>query len=404
MSDLVVDQWVSFPCDVCGSPDHVLLGRRHQVVRGRTKSFEMEIEDAACTQCGFLYAPRRPTEAFLHAYYSDAHDLYHSETEISLHYDVEERLATVQRHLPSGARVLEVGAGDGSFTRRLVAAGYDAWGVDPMVTDRASMIARQFVGARAKSDQAVAVDAVVSYFVLEHVQSPSRWLASVAGWLKPGGFIVIEVPDFAAFPRASLNAEHLTHFTPAHLQCFMARHGLAQVADPAARPTLFFGQVYIGRLVDPGGLAAPCDDQLVPAGDAGPARTMTLYRSAMKALQDEEAAADLVLARVEAARAVHPSARVVVWGANEFATRIGQRLQRHGIDAVLVDNARSKISRGHEGFATAIESPRRHAGERAILVACSPTWNAEIVSNAGAAGLLLCAAIDGTDGHALPLG
>lgn len=108
------------------------------------------------------------------------------------------RVRLLQRWLPSG-RVLEIGTGLGAFAHRL-AERYDVLGMDldPVV------VARAFRGSKVNgvvgsayelpvSDRSI--DAVVLFDVLEHLAETDRALAELRRVLKPGGLVLMSVPN-----------------------------------------------------------------------------------------------------------------------------------------------------------------------------------------------------------------
>lgn len=98
-----------------------------------------------------------------------------------------------------GARVLNAGAGAGSFSLRLAASGFEVTSVD------ASEAAVDVLRARVPGEVAQAdvtalpfangtFDAAVLGEVLEHVEDDRGALAEVARVLKPGGVLALSVP------------------------------------------------------------------------------------------------------------------------------------------------------------------------------------------------------------------
>ncbi len=153
------------------------------------------------------------------------------------------RLAMLAR---AGARapatLLDIGAGRGRFVAQARAAGWDAGGLEPSL--------RGVEGARARGIEltrgdiagvhvaAGSLDAATLWHVLEHVDDPGAALAQVAGWLRPGGALLVGVPNLASV-QARLGGErwyhldvprHRTHFTVAGLHALLRRHGLEPVA------------------------------------------------------------------------------------------------------------------------------------------------------------------------------
>ncbi|HVS28472.1 MAG TPA: class I SAM-dependent methyltransferase [Solirubrobacteraceae bacterium] len=147
------------------------------------------------------------------------------------------RLRLVARALPPPARLLDVGAGRGRFVSSARAAGYEAGGIEP--SER---------GIRAAADAGVeltqatigdadfapgSLDVITLWHVLEHVEDPNPALERIARWLRPGGALLVGVPNLASL-QARLGGErwyhldvprHRTHFTPAGLRTLLRHHG-----------------------------------------------------------------------------------------------------------------------------------------------------------------------------------
>lgn len=117
--------------------------------------------------------------------------------------------------LPPGARVLDLGCAFGFGTRALVARGYETYGHDL----NAEYIARARSGVRGATftlGDATEVpypdgsfDGIVLLDVLEHVPNDRAVIAEVARVLRPGGQLVVSVPNRGLLSRLdSLNLYH----------------------------------------------------------------------------------------------------------------------------------------------------------------------------------------------------
>jgi SAM-dependent methyltransferase len=139
--------------------------------------------------------------------------------------------------LPPGARVLEVGAGDGAFVARLAAAGFEARGIEPSAAGRAraARIGARVEGGSAEDAEVAAAseDAVVLWHTLEHLEDPAASLRRAGGWLRPGGRLIVAVPDLASL-QARIGGDrwfhqdvprHRTHFTAPGLRRLLERCG-----------------------------------------------------------------------------------------------------------------------------------------------------------------------------------
>lgn len=128
-------------------------------------------------------------------------------------------------------RLLDVGCGAGTFLERMRSFGWTVTGIE-----YAAAVARQVeqrTGIRvhvgtlphpALDDGSF--DAVTMWHVLEHVPRPRQLIESAAQLLRPGGLLVIEVPNidsatFAEFGEHWFALElprHLQHFSPQTLR------------------------------------------------------------------------------------------------------------------------------------------------------------------------------------------
>jgi SAM-dependent methyltransferase len=130
---------------------------------------------------------------------------------------------------PPGA-VLDVGCGRGDLGAALARRGWRVAGIDP--SPSACAIARTR-GVEAEigtldsvRPDAASFDAVVMSHSLEHVPDPRAELSRVLRVLRPGGLVVISVPNFGCWQRLQFGSSwfqldlprHRTHFTRTSLE------------------------------------------------------------------------------------------------------------------------------------------------------------------------------------------
>jgi SAM-dependent methyltransferase len=109
--------------------------------------------------------------------------------------------ARLARHVAPGARVLDLGCGNGVPGTRLLAERYDVTGLDlsPVQIERARELvpgARFVCGDMTAAEFAPAsFDAVVAYFSIINVpvSRQAALIARVATWLAPGGWLLATV-------------------------------------------------------------------------------------------------------------------------------------------------------------------------------------------------------------------
>lgn len=146
--------------------------------------------------------------------------------------------------LAADAAILEVGSNDGSFLAFLAANGFTRlMGVEPSRQLAAIATARGFsiesgyctaTGAEAMRARLGAFDAIVCRHTLEHVPDPADLLRAIALLLRPGGLVLIEVPDFdwviETLAVHEIWDEHVSYFARTNLSNALVRQGFEMIA------------------------------------------------------------------------------------------------------------------------------------------------------------------------------
>jgi ubiquinone/menaquinone biosynthesis C-methylase UbiE len=165
-----------------------------------------------CAACGYRFVNPRPTQRDIVEAYSQPN--FYDEwlaTDAGRQKMWRKRLGRLPR-LAAGSRVLDVGAGIGTFLALARdQAGWVASGTE--ISRQAVQLARQRHGLELLVGQfeemslpAATFNLITLWHVLEHVPSPTRLLQACHRVLVPGGWLVIAVPNDEA-PRWRL--EHL---------------------------------------------------------------------------------------------------------------------------------------------------------------------------------------------------
>lgn len=233
-------------CALCGSdqsteyaiiPD-LLLDRPHVTARL-----------VRCSACGLIYQNPRPTPDEMGQHYPPTYESYSDHRAQSrclrrraFEYGMAKRCRFVTDQVQSG-RLLDLGCAAGLFLVAMRERGWEVQGVE--VSEETARFAREQhkldVFAGTLEDAALPdahFDAVTMWDVLEHVHDPVATLREVRRILKPGGVLVVRVPNLASWDArffgdcwAGLDApRHLYVFTPETLHVVEAQAGLAQVA------------------------------------------------------------------------------------------------------------------------------------------------------------------------------
>jgi SAM-dependent methyltransferase len=125
--------------------------------------------------------------------------------------DIEERgqrlsAPRVAAAVGDAQRVIDMGYGTGEMARELLSRGLQAEVVEgsPILADLARSRHADLVVHDAMFEQFTpgpVYDAVLALHVMEHVDHPRELMAHVRGWLRPGGCIVVVVPNKESLHR-----------------------------------------------------------------------------------------------------------------------------------------------------------------------------------------------------------
>ena len=139
-------------------------------------------------------------------------------------------------------RLLDIGAGRGRFVAQARAAGWYAHGIEPSLrgVEGAKTVGIDLLQAGIE-EAAVpdgSLDAAELWHVLEHLDDPDVALERIVGWLRPGGLLLVGVPNLASVQARAGGPRwyhldvprHRTHFTVTGLHTLLRRHGLDPVA------------------------------------------------------------------------------------------------------------------------------------------------------------------------------
>lgn len=265
-------------CNVCGnSPGEPIFQSAGEIsvtsvarfYRGRTVVY-------FCRHCDHTQTAEVPD---IDAYYDQGYKiLAESDEEDHLYkviggrkiYRLEHQAETflAKTDLPKGARVLDYGCAKGGSLRRIAEARPD---VVPFLFD----VSRDYVPfwkkfvrpaqwATYTPDPAWegTMDAVTSFFALEHVADPNGMLASIARLLKPGGLFYCVIPNVFTNIADFVVVDHINHFSPNSLRYLFSRAGFETVEmDEQVHDGAFVIQAIKAGNVQPFGRPADSDVQ-----------------------------------------------------------------------------------------------------------------------------------------------
>jgi ubiquinone/menaquinone biosynthesis C-methylase UbiE len=147
------------------------------------------------------------------------------------------RFAAIRHLLAPKLKVLDVGSGGGEFLYLLKKLGCDAQGIEPnegyanYARDQYQLnITVGFMQNTPLEDDTF--DRVTLWHVLEHMDNPAWVLKRIHSCLKPGGLLVVEVPNVEATCQAPVNTFHMAHlynFNESTLKRMAGRAGFSMI-------------------------------------------------------------------------------------------------------------------------------------------------------------------------------
>lgn len=206
-------------CAVCGEPSlRPWLPQQNWPWQGRLYRL------VRCTACGSACSDPLPEEATLADFYRHHFDYrWYAEHYAAKLRDARLRAAEYAPHL-RGRRVLDFGGGLGYLSQALRERGFDSVTHDP------------HAGSQAEAGDGW--DAVIALHVLEHSRAPGALLEDIKRHLRPGGQLLLAVPNFTSlgyrrFGMAWVWAQppilHVFHFTENGLRRLLERHGFMDI-------------------------------------------------------------------------------------------------------------------------------------------------------------------------------
>ena len=241
------------PCPVCGAAEsqpHCFSAGEWRVVR--------------CSGCGMIFLRNPPAQITLHHEHAWEHTrvserskrregrrVYYffsdglKKLKHLLRGTARREIKLIRRHTPPGGSILDIGCADGGTLMALTDGGWKLFGIEPSPAIAATAHALcEKHGGRVETATAVEgltrfpaahFDLVVMRSYLEHEALAGPVLREAARVLKPGGRVLIKVPNAACWsarlrgPKwpGVRHPDHVNYFTPRHLRRLLTDCGFA---------------------------------------------------------------------------------------------------------------------------------------------------------------------------------
>ncbi|OGY22864.1 MAG: hypothetical protein A2172_02900 [Candidatus Woykebacteria bacterium RBG_13_40_15] len=208
---------ISFTCILCNS-------KNFSTVYKNVNGYSV----VKCLNCNLISTYPKPTRKYLKEMYdkqvisvnAEKEDLaleYLENPKVAYRLGYEKRLKAIKVYL-KGKEILEIGCGAGIFLDYLKKNGFNVTGVE--ISPWGARWARKKLGLKIHEknieDLGLREDsfhAVLMYDVLEHTRNPIESLKEIHKLLKPGGLLVLNLPNFGSF-MSKLRKEHWLKLDP----------------------------------------------------------------------------------------------------------------------------------------------------------------------------------------------
>lgn len=231
-------------CNFCGGSDSELVSRGPDLLLNIPGDFRL----VCCRHCGLIYQNPQLSRDELAKHYPDSYLPYQTEkgesresalARLSRNHGVNRQCWRVENKVSTSGSLLDIGCATGTFIKAMAQRGWRVRGIEP--SPFASAYARDVLeldvqtGTLDAFESDEPFDVVTLWDVLEHVHDPMATLARANRLLKPGGLLVVSLPNPTSIERTIFKdswvgwerPRHLFLFTPKIMKAYLRKAGFA---------------------------------------------------------------------------------------------------------------------------------------------------------------------------------
>jgi 2-polyprenyl-3-methyl-5-hydroxy-6-metoxy-1,4-benzoquinol methylase len=251
MSQNTVSHQAVEQCEICQSKEFSPVGTHDRDGK--------PLSSVICNSCGLVFSNPRPSSEQIDDYYREGYRIsYKKAWQPRLQHTLRagkvaaERLSYLMPLLTPGCSTIDFGSGGGELVFMLRQLGYDSQGIEPNIgyaeySRDALDIPVQIGGFDQANVELESLDVVTLFHVAEHLEHPVAALKKAASWLRPGGRMLVEVPNVEStciWPSSRFHQAHLYNFNTETLAQTGRRAGLellqAYTSDDGGNVTCTF--------------------------------------------------------------------------------------------------------------------------------------------------------------------
>jgi 2-polyprenyl-3-methyl-5-hydroxy-6-metoxy-1,4-benzoquinol methylase len=219
-----------------------------------------------CDDCTLRFTQDIPAAADIGPYYRSSDYISHSDTQKGLINQLYHRVRSHTLHSKrkmiaevtgrQAGYLLDVGAGTGAFAATMQEAGWRVTGLEPDEIARQHAFSKHRLKLLAPDElyhlDESQLDVITLWHVLEHVHDLHGYLQRFHAILKPGGKLVIAVPNYTSYDAGIYKENWAAYDVPRHLYHFSPK-AMHQLGDAKGfslqemRP-MWFDSYYVAML------------------------------------------------------------------------------------------------------------------------------------------------------------
>ncbi len=233
-------------CYCCGKSDFQLF------FKAKDNYAKEYFDIVQCKDCGFVFTNPRPDDIEIGKYYSSPEYMSHNSHSGGLiqhiyryarKYMMRKKLEIIQQSVnkKQDFSLLDFGCGTGDFLKYIQSHEIMAEGIEPDAQARAVAKSVNQLNIFSIEDAAALLpgkyDVITLWHVLEHVHDLHAQIALFNVWLKPGGVLMIAVPNIESLDAKKYGKywdaldvpRHLYHFSPNTIKKIVTQHQFTSI-------------------------------------------------------------------------------------------------------------------------------------------------------------------------------